>query len=251
MTPADVVTGLTDQAILSAWERGRRQPPVERALTLLRDALPAEAAAAPAEWSVGRRDAYLLGVHSATFGERIVAVTACQRCGEQLDLAFRVADIRCPPEGVAERHELSDEPSGHRVVFRLPSSVDLRAAAACDDPDFARRALAERCVLVAERDGEAVPAAMLPQETIDRLAEAMARRDPQADVRFAMACPACEHRWQVQFDVADFLWREVEAKARRLLSDIHTLARAYGWREPDILALSDERRQTYLELLTA
>jgi hypothetical protein len=34
-----------------------------------------------------------------------------------------------------------------------------------------------------------------------------------------------------------------------LIREIHTLARAYHWREPDILPLSHERRQEYLRLI--
>ena len=45
-----------------------------------------------------------------------------------------------------------------------------------------------------------------------------------------------------------FLWTEIEAWAWRMLSDVHTLARAYGWGERDILALSPTRRQFYLEM---
>jgi len=35
------------------------------------------------------------------------------------------------------------------------------------------------------------------------------------------------------------------------LSDVHTLARAYGWRERDILTLSPTRRQFYLNMVGA
>jgi hypothetical protein len=51
------------------------------------------------------------------------------------------------------------------------------------------------------------------------------------------------------FDIAAYLWQEVDARARRALRDTHTLARAYGWREADILAMSDFRRQQYLEMV--
>jgi hypothetical protein len=35
------------------------------------------------------------------------------------------------------------------------------------------------------------------------------------------------------------------------LRDVHELASAYGWRESEILALSPQRRQAYLELVRA
>ena len=37
-------------------------------------------------------------------------------------------------------------------------------------------------------------------------------------------------------------------EATRLLGEVHTLARAYHWREAEILAMSSRRRQAYLEL---
>ena len=45
--------------------------------------------------------------------------------------------------------------------------------------------------------------------------------------------------------------REVEAEAMRLLRDVHVLARQYGWREADIIAMSPLRRQMYVEMADA
>src|SRR5206468_730296 len=39
--------------------------------------------------------------------------------------------------------------------------------------------------------------------------------------------------------------------AGRLLREVDALARAYGWREPDILALTPWRRDAYLQLVNA
>ena len=76
----------------------------------------------------------------------------------------------------------------------------------------------------------------------------MARRDPQAEVLLDLDCPACNHRWQILFDIASFFYAEVSAYAKRLLREVHTLARRYGWREADILSMSTARRQFYIEL---
>ena len=50
-------------------------------------------------------------------------------------------------------------------------------------------------------------------------------------------------------DLLDCAWTVVEAHARRLLGEVHRLARAYGWREHDVLALGAARRAAYLELV--
>ena len=44
---------------------------------------------------------------------------------------------------------------------------------------------------------------------------------------------------------------ELATQAKRLLREVHFLARAYGWREADILAMSARRRQAYLEMVGA
>ena len=68
------------------------------------------------------------------------------------------------------------------------------------------------------------------------------------DLELALECPDCSQRWLAAFDIATFLWHEIDVWARRTLREVHALARAYAWREPDVLALSPTRRQIYLEL---
>jgi hypothetical protein len=86
---------------------------------------------------------------------------------------------------------------------------------------------------------------------VDAVIARMAEADPQADVQLDLSCPACRHRWLAVFDIVSFLWSEIDASARRTLQDVHRLATAYGWREPDILALTPWRRQVYLEMAGA
>jgi hypothetical protein len=237
---------LSGAALLSAWEAGAACGPVDRALALLRPVLPAvkDLEGMP----VGRRDAHLLDLRAATFGGAIAAATACLGCGDELEVALEVADIRDPHDGDAgAEFELCDG-EDLLVRFRLPTSADLRAAAEAGSWELGRRVVAGRCVVDARRRGGPLPAA-LPETAVAAMSRAIARHDPQSDVRLDLACGVCGHRWQVRFDIADFLWREVAAEARRLLADVHTLALAYGWPEGDILAMPGPRRQRYLELV--
>ena len=94
-----------------------------------------------------------------------------------------------------------------------------------------------------------IPAHELPDDLLAALADEMSARDPQAEVLLDLTCPACGSRWQALFDIAAFFWTELAAEAKRLLREVDALARAYGWREADILALSPQRRQAYLELV--
>jgi hypothetical protein len=73
----------------------------------------------------------------------------------------------------------------------------------------------------------------------------MAERDPGAVTELRLSCPACGRDYVVSFDIASFLWSEIEAKAPRLLLEVHDLASAYGWAEAEILALAPWRRSFY------
>ena len=111
-----------------------------------------------------------------------------------------------------------------------------------------RSALLALCVLDTARGQEQLDAEALPAETLEVVASRMAALDPQADVRLALDCPGCGHRWEPELDVAGHVLAEIDAHATRLLAEVHGLARAYGWSEGDILALSPRRRRRYLEL---
>ncbi|MBP8536574.1 hypothetical protein [Streptomyces sp. MK37H] len=117
----------------------------------------------------------------------------------------------------------------------------------------ARRALLARCIVSVHRSGRPVPAdrlpaAELPEPVQRRLAEAAERADPAADVTLNVACPECGEATRAELDIASYLWAELDHWARDLLLDVHLLATAYGWSEPQILALSPLRRRYYLEL---
>jgi hypothetical protein len=249
MSEASIRAGFTNEALLSAWEDGAGQAPLDRALTMLRRVLPAGETHDLEAWPIGQRDGTLLDLHAATFGSRIAGTTACPSCDAELDLAFQADDVRSPRGAAGACFELSAGEPAYHLVFRLPASHDLRAAVLAEDAEDARRIVAERCILAAERGGEALPPSALPDEAIDRLEELMAFHDPQSAIDLNLTCPTCAHSWQLHFDIADFLWREVVAQARRLVSDVHTLALAYGWREEDILAMPDRRRELYLDLV--
>jgi len=85
-----------------------------------------------------------------------------------------------------------------------------------------------------------------PFDSLDAIA-AWAAADPLAVTELALTCPACGHRWPEEADLGPFVWRKVDAWAESLLDDVAQLARAYGWRESDVLALPPARRRRYLE----
>jgi hypothetical protein len=113
----------------------------------------------------------------------------------------------------------------------------------------ARRLLAERCVVQATREGSVLPAPQLTDSAVDHIASHLSDADPQAEVLIDLTCATCSHAWQVILEIESFLWIKINAVAKRLLRDVHTLAREYGWSEHQVLSLSTRRRQAYLEMV--
>ena len=235
--------------LLTAWEDGVSQHPLQRALTLLALAWPEKTTNEWARVSIGERDRGLLQLRDELFGSRFEAIASCPECGERLELAFTTQDL------LAQRAEMAatSEPlklisGGYEVDYRLPTTDDLLAVAG--NPSEARELLMERCV-EARNHGVAISASALPDEVLTLLGQKMADADPQAEVQIVLNCPACLHHWPTVFDILSYLWGEIEDWAQRLFQDVHSLASAYGWSERDILSMSAARRRVYLEMVGA
>jgi hypothetical protein len=241
---------LSGPEILTIWETGWDQHPLDRALTVLAVAL-REAPARLAALTVGERDALLLAVREATFGPELAGCAECTRCGTPLEFALAAAAVRVPsPSDAGVRaHELRTD--GVTLRFRLPDSRDLGASSECADLDHGRRTLVERCVLEVTRDDGAAPVTRLSSAAVARLAARMGELDPQAEVLMDVRCTACGEAGQVLLDIAAFFWIELAVQAKRLLREVHVLARAYAWPESDILAMSAWRRRCYLDMVGA
>lgn len=261
---------LSSEQIIRLWEVGQHQHPIDRALSCLTLALPSVPPKTLRQLSIGQRDAYLLLLRERTFGPQMDSLASCPCCQEQIEFELSTTDLQ-----VAPLIDLSQPYSPaiytckterESLQFRLPNSEDLATVATLSDVDKARRQLAQRCLI--HREGPA------PEETqnqvqdlasapelatagdevsewaIAHLSEQISRADPQAEILLNLDCPTCKHQWQILFDIVSFFWRELTARAHRLMRDVHRLARFYGWREADILSMSYTRRQYYLEVVS-
>ena len=250
-------------ALLDAWERASDASPTARALALLAVGLPNIDATALARLSIGVRDQYLMRLRHTLFGDAVQGVSSCPQCGERLDLSFRLQDIGLDEDGrtpnliasvtTTDVHKWSN--AEYEVEYRLPTSEDLLRISTSVDVPTASNVLLNQCILSAKRTNTAndatndsIAPADLPPDITTSLLQAMSEADPLAHTQLQLSCPACQHAWLALFDVAHFLWMEVQAWARRTLQDVHSLARAYGWSEREILAMSARRRRLYLEL---
>lgn len=241
---------LAARDLLRVWEQGEGKHAVDKALILLAAACPEKTWDELVTLSVGRRDALLLTLRELTFGPELNCFTKCPQCGESLEFAVDAAELHAADPGEPTEPQFALDVEGVAVRARLPNSLDLAAVARCDDVSAARDILVQRCVLGAQQGEAEVPVEDLPEAVATELAAQMVEHDPLSEVQFDLRCPECEHHWSVMLDVVSFFWVEISAQAERLLREVAALARRYGWREADILAMSARRRQLYLEMVT-
>ena len=231
---------LASREAVRVWERGLRQDATGRALTLLEAAMPGRTREELARYSIGRRDRCLLELRQRTFPGELNAYAECPRCAAPLEYTLAADDLRAADTAPDSTRMEAD---GRVLELRPIDSADLACAAQAGSVEEARRALARRCVTGAATDE-------FPEPLLAEIARRLAAADPGADVLIDLACPACAESWQAVFDIASYLWTEVQALAKRLMGEVHVLARAYGWRERDILAMSAARRQFYIEMVS-
>jgi len=225
---------------LGLWESGAGLHPLDQGLLALGAALPDTPEHALADWPLGKRNIALVQLRCSSFGPQFLGSTACGRCGEKLDVEV---DGRLFAGGVADKGQTSEAPIVvNGQSFRLLTTRDLAKAAQEPDARLASIRLVESCRL---ETGES-PA--WSDEDLEQIGQRLAMADPLAEIRLALRCPVCENEWEENLDIVTFLWREIEARARRLLFEVHILASAYGWAEADILSLNDRRRALYFEM---
>lgn len=239
---------LSASELLAVWERGQGQGTLHRALLLVFAAHPENSLPEIATWSIGARNAALLELRRRTFGNEIASQARCPVCGTALEI---VQDTRAflATESATNAAPLELRVNGYHLPYRLPNTNDLLAVADVSDVLVAQTMLLERLV---ESPGPSVQELVAHQHApalIEQLDAAIADADPLASIQLALTCPQCGNQWHAALDIADFFWTEIHAWALRTLHEIHTIASAYGWSEDEILALTPQRRQLYLELI--
>ena len=232
---------LSSSDFLDLWERGFGLHPLDQGLLLLGAALPETSYENLADWPLGRRNQALAELRSAYFGPKLHGYTTCNRCGEKME--FEVDSLAFISHAADTAENRSEPIMVKGRSFRLPSSRDLALAARETNPSSAALRILEACRL------DAAESATWSEEDLEEVGQRMAVADPLAEIVLNLACPACGQECNPMLDIAAFLWAEIEARARRLLFDIHALASAYGWTQKEILSLSEQRRGLYLEMV--
>ena len=235
-------------ALLTLWEAALGQPAGARNDVLLRasfeDVEPAR--------TLGERNARLMQLHARLFGREVEMLSHCPVCGTAVQFSGdceALAEQMWPRLENAPPHRL--ETQGYVIEFRLPDSADIAIASGEEGNEKFTQLLLDRCVLACTCESHNVSTHHLPAPVLDALSQHMETLDPGASVSFALDCPQCATHWQAPLDIGEMVWQKVRAAAERLLLDIDTLARAYGWTEHEVLHLNPLRRAAYLQMVTA
>lgn len=229
-----------DAELLDLWEHGRVRHPIDRALLMCAWARPDLPADRLADLPVGAVNAALLRWRKVCIGRRVDVIADCAHCGARLDLSLDISDLLANAPTTDDRDVLRIDGR----TFRVPSTRDLASVIGINDGADPVDVLVRRCCVdpdVGPGDGV----------TLGALESGLDALDPTGVIELAVACAACGHRWAPELDISAVLWDEVDARAQALLTQVHELARAYGWTEPEILALSPARRAIYLSRVTA
>lgn len=231
---------LTGERLLIAWERGRENAEPWRALQLLETALPDETPSSLAAQPLARRNALLFELHRISFQDHLDGFTICRRCGAQLEFSISTWQLE---EQLQIPGEEAWEEEAHTWRMRPATTADLIAALEAGDDAGAQATLLTRTVT--RSDAEEFDS---PQPGWLARFE---RLNASAEIRCAFECNCCGAAEVLDLDIERYLWREVSVAARRLLAEVHTIARAHGWSEQSILSMTSARRTAYLEMLQA
>jgi hypothetical protein len=193
----------------------------------------------------------LLHLHRLSFGSTLRVFGACSRCEARLEFAVPVAEMAAQAEGRDMTAPVAWTEDGREYRLRPVTTEDLAATLGTPDLDAAQELLLTRCLEVSAPAHTEPPGLPSPVSALPSVLRRFDQLHAAAELSCAVECPSCSSRDVLDFDIARFLWAEVQSAARRLLSEIHDLASAYGWSQEDITSMSATRRRAYLELLSA
>lgn len=238
----------TAATLLRAWESGAAAAPDDRATSLLHSLGAVAAGVRVDELTVGQCDARLFELRRALFGEMLEAVATCPACRAEVEVTVPL-DALQPPLRDGPGPALTVQADGYTLVCRIPRNEDLRVLARRTG-EVSLLDLLKRCVLeVSSPGGSPVAPHELP-ELSEAMVEAavgtLAESDPGAQTVLRLRCH-CGSEWTDELDIRSVVWSDLTEWVGQVLTDVHMLARAYGWSEAEILEMSGWRRRWYLE----
>jgi hypothetical protein len=208
----------------------------------------------------------LLQVRGVTFGDLVHADLMCPwpDCGAQVSIDVPIADVPVEePPYRAPLHTMTlsdralaagaDIGGDGELCFRLPDGSDqeeLSELLAHNEAE-ALTGLLCRCVQRLGRheppDREHVSAlSALARAEID---ERMRQLAPKVEQSMTATCAGCGRAFVAPFDVQRLLLGELRTDGPLLYQEVHYLAYHYHWSEQEIMAMTRDKRRTYIDVL--
>ena len=227
---------------LRLWEALLAVPPVSRAAALLAHRGVAADLDEALDLPLATAEAVALSELRDRSEGVVATVVTCADCDAlldvPLDLDALVRSVAADPADGA--HEKEPEIVVDGMVLRSPTTRDLVVALAAAEPADVLR---ERCVRPSS------PGAALDDPDVQaRVEAAFERLTGAAGLSVRTQCPECGASTTADVDVTGLLSDRLADQAYALFVEVADLASAYGWSEPQILALPEGRRRAYLEL---
>jgi len=240
------VRALTGEFLLKAWDAGTTEHNLDRALTMLCLGLPGNKREYFAELPLADRNSLLLQLRDLTFGPVLKGLTICLHCATRMEFALPVEAMLAQFGHHASSETAEWQECGKQLRLRPVNTKDLLASVEINDCSEARKLLLRRCSNLSDEPSlEGSPAFL--EAVLKKFDEVHGA----AELRCTIECPECLANETLDLDIAAFLWLEVRHAAQRLMREIHVLADAYGWSESSIVRMSPQRRNAYLEMLSA
>jgi hypothetical protein len=201
-----------------------------------------------------KRERLLLILRRSNFGDAMRAQSRCGACGSdnEINLSCDALLTAFPnTEGLESDSgpvgwSLTVLPSGVQATLQSLSAFDLAEASHLPATKTAHF-LQEHSLKSLEKSGQVLSWEQLNLEDQNALTQAL--ESLSGGIRLEVICSACGGKENRDLDLGLWIAQDVSRATRKVLQEVDTLARAYGWSESDILNLSNRRRQLYLEMV--
>lgn len=208
--------------------------------------------------TVGDRDRLLFALCASTFSSEMDLTSRCpfEECGELSELTLSLETMArhnptAPPADFFEK-QITLGHTSCTLRFRFPTGKDQETACrylAKQGSASVETELIQSCLLgLHDTSGAPIAFENRIEEIAPQIETAWSDLDPPADCYAQVDCPACDRSYTAVLDVLALFIAGLKNRGD-IFHQVDRLARAYHWSERELLALSFNRRQRYLDLV--
>ena len=228
--------------ILDVWDNCVNKGQLYKGVILASLAFPDKDPSSIMKWSIEKRDAALFHIRKTLFGNQFTNLAHCPQCSQTVEWELSFQQLQIPsilemPDNV----EIAIDIPAYKILVRLPNSNDLLIK---DELQ-----ILYSCILNRDNYEDQNFETGLPDLLVQKINEQFNSSCYASNITYQLNCTDCSHEWQGIFDILSYLWKEIDQWAKGFLQQISLLAKAYGWSETEIINMSKNRRNHYLQLI--